>query len=85
MEFHGLIGQARHYDVLVKQTSKPALSALLRIVHDDLGVFTTSLAGFSFRLGEFLGREYDASATISITQHAPHLSLLADQLLVNVL
>lgn len=83
MEMHGLAGQARHYDILVKQTQKPALSALIRIEKDDLQMFTMSLAGFSFSVAEYLGREYDVNGSVAIIDHGPYLGLLADAKLVN--
>lgn len=81
-EMYGISGLARHYDLMVKQTNKPALSAIVRVVPDDVKVFATSLAGFSCNLADFLGREYDVNATVAFVDDAAFLGLLADQLLI---
>lgn len=80
---HGLMGQARHYDILVKQMRRPALMVVCRIERADLKFFVTSLALFGFRLSDFLGGEFDVGASVAVVDDAFHLGLLAAPQLVN--
>lgn len=83
-EMYGLMGLARHYDVFVRQTQKPALAAILRIQKQDLEVFSTSFAGFNFSLADYLGRQYNFNASVAVVDQAASLSLLGSEDFINV-
>lgn len=75
-ELYGIVGEARHFDILAKQQKPPALDAVIRIAPEDKDVFVTSLASYNFDLSGHLGREYDVTASIKVKNSSPYLGQL---------
>lgn len=74
---YGLVGQARHFDVLVKQRSMPALKCIIRIQNEDSEVFATSISNYSFALGDYLGSELDMSARVLVVALLAYLGMVS--------
>ena len=75
-DMYGIVGEARHFDILAKQQKTPALDAVIRVMPEDKDVFITSLASYNFSLSDHLGQEYDVTASITVKNSSPYLGLL---------
>lgn len=75
-DLYGIVGEARHYDILAKQQKPPALDAVIRIMPEDKDVFLTSLASYNLSLRDHLGLEYDVTASITVKKSSPYLGQL---------
>lgn len=75
---HGLVGQARYFDLLVKQTQLPALKAILRVEREDVAIFVTSLSNHMFTLGDMLGGDNASNAYVRVTQQSDDLADLLE-------
>ncbi|OBA20645.1 hypothetical protein METBIDRAFT_43253 [Metschnikowia bicuspidata var. bicuspidata NRRL YB-4993] len=83
-QLYGLLGEASHFDVLVKQTQKPAVEAVVRIQEADVHRFCTSLLNYSCCLSDYLGQEYPVSAYARVVDRLPFLGVVVDETLVRV-
>ncbi|KAM9910853.1 hypothetical protein OXX69_004084 [Metschnikowia pulcherrima] len=83
-ELYGLLGEASHFDIFVKQTKRPALEAVVRIQAADLDRYITSLSNFSCSLSDYLGQEYPFGAYARVSAHSPFLGMVSDEALVRV-
>lgn len=81
-DLYGLLGEARHFDILVHTKTPPSLSAVIRIHSEDETVFRNSLTYYSFRLDNFLGRDYAYGGNVKVVAHLPYLGALADRSLL---
>lgn len=73
---YGLVGQARHFDVLVKQKTMPALKCIIRVQPEDAEVFATSLSSHSFGLGDYFGSELELSGRVRVVSLLPYLGMV---------
>lgn len=77
-ELYGIVGNARHYDILGHQSSLPSKSALIRVQREDEQNFLNALAAYSFAMSDHFGSEYDVPAYILVKKSTNYLSELVD-------
>lgn len=75
---YGIIGEARHFDILSKQKNEPSLDCIIRVQHEDEEMFLSCLANYSFELDRYFGQKYTGlNARITVKGHLAYLGALA--------
>lgn len=82
-DLYGIVGEARHHDILIKQDLLPALEAVIRIQPEDCDIFISSLVNYSFALSDHLGREYDVSGYVRVEKLSPYLGMVVSKNLIS--
>lgn len=75
-DFYGIVGLARHFDILAKLESQPGLECIIRIQKPDLEVFSTSMSNYSFALGDFFGSSHTMSGRVLVVSHLDFLGMV---------
>ncbi|QFZ27282.1 putative mitochondrial zinc maintenance protein [Clavispora lusitaniae] len=74
---YGIVGEARHFDILMRQSSSPALDCIVRIQQEDEEMFLKCFANYSFALNNYFGQKYDGvNARICVKNHSAFLGAL---------
>lgn len=77
VEFYGLMGDARHFDILVVEASRPSLQCIVRIQKDDREMFCTSINNYSFGLGDFFGLKYSMNGRVAVAAQLAYLGMVS--------
>lgn len=83
-ELHGIIGEARHFDLLLKSQQDGGLHSVVRIQSDDAVTFTESLEHSTFGLDEYLGQDFPFSARVMVKRSLANLGSLIDQNMIQI-
>lgn len=73
---YGIVGEARHFDVLQRLKSAPR--AIIRVHRDDADLFVASFMAYAFKLNRHLGDTYFTEACIRVAKRAAFLGLVVD-------
>lgn len=83
-DLYGISGEARYFDILVKQTQAPAMEAIIRIYAEDKDMFKNSFSSYSGFLSDYIAKGYDSMFYVRVVDELPFLGALADESLVGV-
>lgn len=82
-ELNGIIGEARHFDILLK-SDDGGLRSVIRIQSEDAITFAESLEHSTFGLDEYLGQDYPFSARVMVNRSLANLGLLVEQNMIQI-
>lgn len=72
------MGEARHFDILMKQKNNPSLECIVRVQYEDEEMFLSCLANYSFELDSYFGQKYSGvNARIMVKEHLSYLGALS--------
>lgn len=74
---YGIMGEARHFDILMKQKPSPSLDCIIRVQHEDEELFLSCIANYSFELDSYFGQKYTGvNARVRVKDHLSFLGAL---------
>lgn len=74
---YGIVGEARHFDILMKQKNSPSLDCIVRVQSEDEELFSSCIANYSLELDSFFGQKYTGvNARIRVKEHLAFLGAL---------
>lgn len=73
---YGVVGEARHFDVLQRLNTAPR--AIIRVHPSDGDLFAASFMAYAFKLNRHLGDRYYTEACIRVVKRAGFLGLVVD-------
>lgn len=76
--FHGIRGEACHFDILQKNSNKPQIKVIIRTQVEDKNIFITSLMNYTFSLSSHLGSEYHTNGYMKVNSQGDFLGVVAD-------
>lgn len=77
VDFYGLVGQARHFDILTHEKTRPGLQSIIRIQKEDVDVFCTSINNYSFGLGDYFGSKYTMNGRVVVAEQLAFLGMVS--------
>ncbi|SGZ50186.1 CIC11C00000003257 [Sungouiella intermedia] len=77
VDFYGLVGQARHFDILTHEMTRPGLQSIIRIQKEDVDVFCTSINNYSFGLGDYFGSKYTMNGRVVVAEQLAFLGMVS--------